>query len=420
MFNVFRNAWKVKDIRKKLIFILLILAVYRFGTHLALPGIHPETLDKMQSDPGFGTLVSLITGGGRASIFALGIGPYITSSIIMQLLTVALPPLERLKKEGEEGRKKINQYSRVLAVVLAVLQASGTVYTLRTAFTYPSLFIYVAAVVSMVTGTIVIMWLGELLTEKGIGNGSSFIIFANIISNLPMAVRSMIVIATGEAGVEAKGVAMVIGILVLFIALIFFVVLVQGGERRIPVQYSRRGQGKQQFAGQNQYIPLKVNIAGVMSIIFAVSLIQFPQVLSQLMPDNTTLQKINSVLDYNTFTGLPIYIVLIFCFTFFYTSFSINPIEMAENMKKNASFIPGIRPGKPTSDYIDQTINRLSWIGASTYSVIAAAPVILSWIFDVQIGFGGTTLLIVTGVVLELIKQLESNLLMRHYKGFLK
>lgn len=415
MFKVLRNAWNVKDIRNKLIFVLLILAVYRLGTQIALPGIHPDTLLSQQANAGVGTLFSLIMGGGRASIFALGIAPYITASIIMQLLTVALPPLERLKKEGEEGRKKINQYSRILAVALAVLQASGTVYALRYAFTYQATIVYVAAVVSMVTGTIVVMWLGELLTEKGIGNGSSFIIFSNIISNLPLAIRSL---NQSFIGVGPSGIVKLIALLLLFVALIFFVVLIQSGERRIPVQYSRRGSGMKSLAGGNQYIPLKVNIAGVMSIIFAISLIQFPTMLSQIWT-NPTLTKINAFLDITSPSGLIIYIILIFCFTFFYTSFAINPNEMAENMKKNASFIPGIRPGKPTSDYIDSTVNRLSWIGAFFYSCMAAAPVILEWIFNINVGFGGTTLLIVSGVCLELIKQLESQLLMRHYKGFL-
>lgn len=415
MFKVLRNAWNVKDIRNKLIFVLIILAVYRLGTQIALPGIHPETLTSQQSTASVGTLFSLIMGGGSASIFALGIGPYITASIIMQLLTVALPPLERMKKEGEEGRKKINQYSRILAVALAVLQASGTVYSLRLAFTYQSPIVYVAAVVAMVTGTIVIMWLGELLTEKGIGNGSSFIIFANIISNLPLAIRSL---QQAFFGVGISGYVKLIALLALFVALIFFVVLIQSGERRIPVQYSRRGSGMQALAGGNQYIPLKVNIAGVMSIIFAISILQFPATIGQLW-SNDKLTAVINFLDITTWHGLIIYIILIFCFTFFYTSFAINPIEMAENMKKNASFIPGIRPGKPTSDYIESTVDRLSWVGAFFYSCMAAAPIILQWIFKINVGFGGTTLLIVSGVCLELIKQLESQLLMRHYKGFL-
>ncbi len=415
MFSVFTNAWKVKEIRNKMLFILLILAVYRLGTHISLPGIHPSQLVAAQANADTASLFSLIAGGGRASIFALGIGPYITASIIMQLLTVAITPLERLQKEGEEGRKRINQYTRVLAVVLAFLQGFGTVYTLKSLFTYQSGLVYLIATLSLVTGTIVVMWLGELITERGMGNGSSFIIFANIIASLPMGIAYLWGLATSGSGMDFVKVVLII---IVFALIIVFVVLVQNGERRIPVQYSKVAGSKNYFAGRDQYIPLKVNIAGVMSIIFAVSLLQMPYILNQFF-NNDTLARAAAFLDMNSPTGLVIYIILIFCFTFFYTSMAINPIEMAENMKKNASFIPGIRPGKPTSDYITQSVNRLSWIGAVFYSVIAATPVLLQWIFHINVGFGGTTLLIVTGVALELDKQLESQLVMRHYKGFL-
>ncbi len=415
MFSVFTNAWKVKEIRDKMVFILLILAVYRLGTHIPVPGIHPAQLVNAQANADTATLFSLIAGGGRASIFALGIGPYITASIIMQLLTVAITPLERLQKEGEEGRKKINQYTRVLALVLAALQGFGTVYSLRTMFTYPSMMTYLTATLALVTGTIVVMWLGELITERGLGNGSSFIIFANIIANLPAGIAYLWSLATTGSGMD---IVKVILILLVFIAVIMFVVLVQNGERRIPVQYSKVAGGKNYFAGKDQYIPLKVNIAGVMSIIFAISLLQMPAVLNQLF-NSDKLARMAAFLNITSVSGLIIYVILIFCFTFFYTSFAINPIEMAENMKKNASFIPGIRPGKPTSDYIQTSVERLSWIGAAFYALIAATPIILDWVFNINVGFGGTTLLIVTGVALELDKQLESQLLMRHYKGFL-
>ncbi len=415
MFSVFTNAWKVKEIRNKMLFILLILAIYRLGTHISLPGINPEQLVAAQAGADNSTLFSLIAGGGRASIFALGIGPYISASIIMQLLTVAITPLEKLQKEGEEGRKKINQYTRVLALVLACLQGFGTVYSLRALFTYPGTLTYLAATLSLVTGTIVVMWLGELITERGLGNGSSFIIFANIIANLPYGISYLWGIATSGSGMD---VLKVIAIIAIFAGIIMFVVLVQNGERRIPVQYSRVQGAKNYFAGKDQYIPLKVNIAGVMSIIFAITLMQMPAVLNQFFA-NPNLAKAAEFLNIQTPSGLIIYIILIFCFTFFYTSFAINPIEMAENMKKNASFIPGIRPGKPTSDYITESVNRLSWIGAAFYAVIAATPIILDFVLQINVGFGGTTLLIVTGVALDLDKQLESQLLMRHYKGFL-
>jgi preprotein translocase subunit SecY len=282
------------------------------------------------------------------------------------------------------------------------------------------LFVFAVAVIAMVTGTIFIMWLGELLTEKGIGNGSSFIIFSNIIANLPQGVMSLYTLVDPNAENPMRGWFTIIMLLAVFAVLIAFVVLVQDGERRIPVQYSRKTAGKQMFGSNSSFIPIKVNIAGVMSIIFAISLLQFPQQLMQFFRGNQTLQSISRILSTQSWTGAIIYVVLIFMFTFFYTSFAINPVEMAENMRKNGGFIPGIRPGKPTSDYVQKTVDRLSWIGAVFYCLIALAPILLQRISGgVQMGFGGTTLLIVSGVALEFIKQLESLLLMRHYKGFL-
>ncbi len=423
MFTLFTNAWRVKDIRKKLLFIFFILLIYRIGTHIPLPGISPEMLLLAKGgDVQTQSIYSIIAGGGYASIFTMGIGPYITSSIIMQLLTVAIPKLEQLQKEGEEGRKKINQYTRVLAVALAFFQGGATVYSYHytrvgSLFKYDNLLVSIAAVVAIVTGTIFIMWLSELLTEKGIGNGSSFIIFANILSGLPTGVASLYVYASGSGVWGYISVALIVAV---FIVVIAFVILVQDGERRIPVQYSKKTVGRQTFAGgtHSSYIPIKVNIAGVMSIIFAISLLQFPQTINQFWkPD--WLNSLVSMLSLNSWFGATLYVILIFMFTFFYTSFAINPIEMAENMKKSGGFVPGIRPGKPTSDYVQKTVDRLSWIGAFFYAIIAIIPIIFQAVLKIQIGFGGTTLLIVTGVCLEFVKQLESQLLMRHYKGFL-
>ena len=414
MFSVFVNAWKVKEIRKKIMYVLLMLLIFRIGCHIPLPGLNIAALaasdmNKAQS------LFSLIAGGGRGSIFSMGIGPYITSSIIMQLLTVAIPKLEQIQKEGEEGRKKINQYTRIVAVALAMLQGSAEVYSLRAYFLPANWFVYIVAIIAIITGTMFIMWISELLTEKAIGNGSSFIIFANILSSLPRAVTALYAEATAGG---ILNVLKVLAIIVLFVGVIVFVVLIQDGERRIPVQYSKKMVGKQQFGGQSSFIPIKVNIAGVMSIIFAISLLQFPQTLAQWW-NPAWLAKLVAAVDITAPIGAILYVILIFCFTFFYTSFAINPIEMAENMKKNGGFVPGIRPGRPTSDYISRTIDRLSWIGAVFYALLAMVPVLIQWIFGINAGFGGTTLLIVVGVALELDKQLESQLLMRHYKGFL-
>jgi len=430
MLGVYSNAWKVKDIRRKLLYILLVLLIFRVGSAIPLPGIDMGLLGEiMTGDAG---ILGMIIGGEQGTIFAMGIGPYITASIIMQLLTVAIPKLEQLKKEGEEGRKKINQITRILAVVMAVLQASGTVFSQRFVFMegHQNLFVYFVAALTMVAGTMFIMWMSELLTEKAIGNGASFIIFANILSALPGGFMTLYYASLGSV----FNAILVIFIVVIFVFVVAFAVLVQDGQRKIPVQYSKKMVGRQTYGGQSSFIPVKVNIAGVMSIIFAMSIMGFPQQILMFFPQDPAaepgvLMHIVEFLHMTTFTylgpvpvpfGAMIYVFLIFCFTFFYTSFAVNPVEMAENLKKNGGFIPGIRPGKPTSDYIARTVNRLSWIGAVFYSVIAMIPVVIEWITGIAVGFGGTTLLIVVGVALELVKQLESQLLMRNYKGFLK
>ena len=419
MFKVFTNAWRVPEIRRKILYVVLVLAIYRLGAHIPLPGLDLYVFEEQrllaQDNPML--LFSIITGGGFATILTMGIGPYITASIIMQLLTVAIPKLEQLQKEGEDGRKRIAQYTRVVAVALAFLQGAGMVFTYSHMglFQHPNLFVYAIAVLSMVTGTIFVMWLGELLTERGIGNGASFLIFANIISNLPAAVMGLYTMSVGGV----MNVVITLFVIALFIMVMVFVVFIQGGERRIPVQYSKKMVGRQMYGGQSSYIPIKANIAGVLSIIFAISLLQFPSMIGQFIQNNPVLETMSQWLDTTHYFGAALYVILIFFFTFFYTSFAVNPVEMAENMKKNGGFVPGIRPGKPTSDYIARVIGRMSWIGATAYAIIAITPIVMEWVFQVNVGFGGTTLLIVTGVCLEIVKQLESQLLMRHYKGFL-
>lgn len=416
MFNTLRNAFTVKEIRTKILYMLLVLFIIRMGTHLPIPGLD---IAQLANSDNANTLYSLITGGSYGTIFAMGIGPYINASIIMQLLTVAIPKLEQIQKDGEEGRKKISQYTRFAAVFLALLQGAGQVYTVHGAFTNPNWLVYIVGLISMVTGTILIMWLGEKLTEVGIGNGASFIIFANILDKLDDGVKNLAISAQGSA----MGWVKVILILAVLVIVMAFVIIVQDGERRIPVQYSKKLVGSRMVGGQSSYIPVKVNIAGVMSIIFAISLLQFPQTINQLF-NSTLLTKVSNALSltnlfYHVPVGAIIYVILIFCFTFFYTSFAFNSVEVAENMKKSGGFVPGIRPGKPTSDYVQNIVDRISLIGALTYAVIAMVPIVLTWLTGVNMGFGGTTLLIVSGVALELIKQLESQLLMRHYKGFL-
>lgn len=414
MFSTFRNAWKVEELRKRMLFMIFILLVVRIGTKITVPGINIADLSA-QTDS---SLYSIITGGAFGTIFALGIGPYITSSIIMQLLTVAIPKLEQLNKEGEQGRKIINKYTRVLAVILSFVQGAGQIFALRGAFIYQNMWVYFIATLAMVAGTIFIMWIGERVTERGIGNGTSFIIFANILSSLPKSIKSLYVSSVGEG---TSGYIKTAILVILFVLLIAFVIMVQDGERRIPVQYSKKASGGRSAYGvQATFIPIKVNIAGVMSIIFSISILQFPQVIAQLWGTPPTwLTQVVNTLNITNPIGTILYIILIFCFTSFYTSFSFNPVQVAENMKKNGGFIPGIRPGKPTSDFIQNVVSRISVIGACFYSFIAVVPVLFQWIFKMNVGFGGTTLLIVTGVALEIVKQLDSQLLMRNYKGFL-
>ncbi len=410
MFNLFINAWKVKEIRQKLIYIVIMLAVYRIGCAVNIPGLDNALLLSAQG-ANADNIFALITGGNYGSIFYMGIGPYITASIIMQLLTQVFPALEQLKDEGETGRQKINQITRYLAVGLALIQGSATVYSLRYLFIYQNPLSYITATAVLVTGTIFIMWLAELLTEKGIGNGSSFIIFANILSGLPASLTMVVGTAIGS---DVLAWIKVILVGAIFVGIIAFAVRVQAGERRIPIHYSSNMRGQRFGKGSDQYIPLKVNIAGVMSIIFAISLLQVPTTIYQFT-QNLTVKVVSDWLSIHHPFGATVYVVLIFCFTFFYTSFTINPVEMAQNLKNSQAVIPGIRQGKPTSDYIKAIINRMSWIGACFYAALALIPVLIQAIFKIPVGFGGTTLLIVTGVALEFVNQIETQLSVRHY-----
>lgn len=419
MFNVFINAWKVKDIRKKLLYTLMMLAIVRLGAHIAIPGIDVAAVKASQDMVSTGTLYNIIAGGAnsRWSIFAMGIGPYITSSIIMQLLTVAIPKLEALNKEGQEGRKKIQTYSRYLTVILAFVQAIGVVLSFRTLMVSQSMVVFASAVLTLICGTSFIMWLAEQITAKGVGNGSSLIIFINIVSNLPIGVRSLYQQATGG---DMTGWIKVLAMILILLAVIVFIVLVHDAERRLPVQYSSKMSGHKLMGGRTSFIPIKVNTAGVISIIFAISLIQFPETIAQFLPNVPDAMKtIIEALKMTNPIGAILYVVLIIFFTYFYTSIVINPNEMAENMKKNGGFIPGIRPGQPTSNYITRVVDRISLVGAVSYSILALIPLVMQWIFKMNVGFGGTTMIIVVGVALDIVKALESQLLMRHYKGFL-
>ncbi|MFI3174638.1 MAG: preprotein translocase subunit SecY [Bacillota bacterium] len=422
MFRIFVNSWKTKEIRTKILYTLMIFLIIRIGTQIALPGIDIAGLIAARAaSTGTGTLYSMITGGANStwSIFALGIGPYITASIIMQLLNIAIPKFEQLSKEGPEGRKVLQKYSRYLTAILAIIQSAGMVYTYQTMFLVHNAFIYGTAIVALVTGSMFVMWLAEQITEKGIGNGSSMVIFINIVSVLPSTIVNAYYTAQGTG---FAGFAQNIAIVLILIAVLAFIVCVNTGERRLPVQYSTKMAGRKQLApgGRATNMPIKVNSAGVISIIFAISLLQFPIQIGGFIPNKSEgFTKFLEILDLNHPIGAGLYIVLIIFFTYFYTSIVINPNEIAMNMKKSGGFIPGIRPGQPTSNYIARTVNRITLVGAISYALLAFIPICMQWIFKVDIGIGGTTLIIVVGVALDIVKALESQLLMRHYKGFL-
>lgn len=419
MFRIFVNSWKTKEIRSKILYTLMIFAIVRLGTQIALPGIDAASVVAAKGASGMGTLYSVIAGGANSgwTLFAMGIGPYISASIIMQLLTIAIPKFEQLSKEGPEGRKKLQSYSRYLTVVLALIQGAGLTYTYQNMFLTDSPLVYVASVVTLVCGSTLVMWLAEQITARGIGNGSSMIIFINIVSNLPQGIMSLYDTVANSGSI---GLAKVAAILVILIAVLAFIVCVNSGERRLPVQYSSKMAGSKQVGGNSSTMPIKVNTAGVISIIFAISLLQFPQQIGAFIPDKgETFTTIIKFLDMTHPVGACLYVLLILFFTYFYTSIVINPNEIAMNMKKNGGFIPGIRPGQPTSAYITKVVSRITLVGAICYALLAMVPIILQWIFKINVGFGGTTLIIVVGVALDIVKALESQLLMRHYKGFL-
>ncbi|MGI6563148.1 MAG: preprotein translocase subunit SecY [Clostridia bacterium] len=420
-----RNVWKIKDLRKKILFTLLMLLIYRVGSFIPIPGLRAEEFAALvQKGQLFGFL-DIISGGAfqNASIFAMNITPYINSSIIMQLLTIAIPALERLQKEGNEGRKKIQQYVRYGAVLLGFFQASMLYIGMRRAVSDGgSVISFFTVTLTFTAGTAILMWLGEQITEKGIGNGISLIIFAGIVSRGPQAAATLYNLYVSEQlGAGILGIIGIIFILAMFIAVIGAVVYIQEAERRIPIQYAKRVVGRKMYGGQSTHLPIKVNMSGVIPIIFAMSIMAFPQTIIGLVAPNTT----SKILIALSKQGGPIYTVLyallILFFTFFYSVIQFNPIEVANNLKKNGGFIPGIRPGKPTADYISGILNKLTWIGGIFLALITIFPSIMGIIFGIQgIWFGGTSVLIMVGVALETAQQIESQMLMRHYKGFLE
>lgn len=436
MLETVRNAFKLKEIRSRIIYTLLMLVVVRIGTQLPVPGVNGNYFSEWfsgNSGSAFG-FFDAITGGSfeKMSVFALNITPYITSSIIIQLLTIAIPKLEELQKDGEEGRKKMTAITRYLTVALALMESLA----MAIGFGRSGLLIefnalnVITAVVTLTAGSTVIMWIGERITENGVGNGISIVLTINIISRIPQDLTLLF-----EQFVKGKEIAFQVLNLAIIIAIIIAVtvltVALQGAERRIPVQYSRKVQGRKQVGGQTSHIPLKVNTAGVIPIIFAQSLFMFPLIIMQLLGKSGgngiggTILKMLNQSNWCDFKepiysiGLIVYIALVIAFAYFYTSITFNPLEIADNMKKQGGFIPGIRPGKPTSEYLTKILNYIIFIGAVGLVIVAVIPIFFEGAFNASISFGGTSLIIIVGVIIETLKQIESRMLVRNYKGFL-
>lgn len=442
MFKTIKNAWKTPELRKKIIYTIILIVIFRLGCYISVPGVDALALDEaMSNSSGIAGLINLISGGAfaRFSIFAMSITPYINASIIIQLLGFVIPALEKLTKEGgEEGRQKINKYTKILTLVLALIEGLGLYFTYSRnqsiqVFIKPG-FLTAAMVISgFVAGTSLLIWLGEQITNKGVGNGISMIIFVGIISRMPSALVTMWnLIVTGE-GFSTTGFLIALAILIGAIILIAAVVYMQLAERRIPVQYSKRVVGRKMVGAQNTHIPLKLAMAGVMPIIFASAFMTFPAIVISFF--NKNIQTATgfwagvykfSVATSDASVGVGftvanaiVYLLLILGFTYFYTYAMMNPAEMSSNIKKNGGFIPGIRAGKPTTEYLSSVISKITLFGGIYLAIIAILPMLLRFT-SLNITFGGTAVLIVVGVALETIQQLESQLVMRHYKGFLE
>lgn len=445
MFSTIKNAFKIPDLRKKIYFTIFLLIVFRFGAHIPVPGLDAEAMKQFLGNGlDLFSMFNVFTGGAfsNATVMALGVSPYINASIIVQLLAFAIPSLERLAKEGAEGRRKINQITRYFGIILAFVQGAGLYVTLHnmgvenpglTPIANEGWGSFFLIVLTFVAGTAFIMWLGELITEKGLGNGISMIIYAGIISSIPSGIVTIYQTYFAGQGINLKGVLISAAILVVAILAITLVVLFNTAERKIPVQYAKRVVGRKMYGGQSTNIPIKVVSGGVMPIIFASSIMAFPATIVRLatggkIPEtgiwNTVLGCLSAGLSTKWWTYLVyavLYFLLIIFFTYFYSSIQFNPIELANNMKKSGGYIPGYRPGKPTSDFISKVSSRLNFAGAIFLGVIAVMPIVFGALFGIRgLQIGGTSLLIMEGVALETVQQLESQMVMRHYKGFLE
>ena len=438
MFKTFRDAMKVKDIRKRLFYTFVMLIVVRLGSQLPVPFVDRSALPDVtgQFTKGAFSFFDAITGGSMESfsLFALSITPYITSSIIMQLLTIAIPRLEELQKDGEDGRKKIAEFTRYVTVILALIEGSAIAIGFGNQGVFGNrndmsrvhyIGVILTAIAAMVAGSAVLMWIGEQITEKGVGNGISIVLLINIVSRIPQDMTALYQKFVGGASSIGGKVTAGFVIIAVIVAMVVLIVILQDAERRISVQYSKKVQGRRMVGGNNSYIPLKVNTAGVIPIIFASSLLQFPVVIASF------LGKKGAWTNYLTSSewckpahpeysiGFVVYIILCVLFAYFYTSITFNPLEIADNMKKQGGFIPGIRPGNPTVQYLQNLLNYIIFIGAVGLIIVAAVPIVITGVTSASISFGGTSMIIIVGVVLETIKMIESMMVVRNYKGFL-
>ncbi len=434
MLETLKNAWSIVEIRKKILFTLFIILVFRIGSVLPVPFVDSAALvssvNSAETGKEFFSYLSILTGGGLeyGAVFAMSVTPYINASIILQLLTVAIPYLERLSKEGEEGRKKIAQITRYVAVILGLVQGTAFFFYLKNSgFLLPSatsgtgaaIFSAIVMIAAFTAGSALVMWLGEQIDVKGIGNGISMILFAGIISRAPNAA------ATLWGYVQSGKWIAVIATLLIFLAVIAFIVWMTRAERRVPVQYAKRVVGRKQYGGQNSHIPFKVNMSGVMPIIFASSILMLPTMILSFTVSPTSTAELSSfqkVLSLFSTQGLlyaVLYFVLIIAFAYFYAQIQYNPVEIANNIRKNGGSVPGIRPGKPTSDFFAKILSRITLLGALFLSVIAILPIIIGNIGAIDVSLGGTSVLIMVGVALDTVQNLESQMMMRHYKGFL-
>ncbi|MDK2931317.1 MAG: preprotein translocase subunit SecY [Bacillota bacterium] len=416
MLGALASAFRIPDLRKKIFYTALLLAVFRIGSFIPVPGVNVARLIETYGETGLFQFLDLFSGGAlrRFTVFAMGVNPYITASIILQLLTIVIPSLEELSKEGIEGRRKIAQWTRYGTVVLGVIQALGITMGIRGAVEDPGILPVLLIVITLTAGTSFLMWLGEKISEHGIGNGISLIIFTGIIARLPAGVHTT-AISIGRGGISPLNVVL---FLVLGLASIVGVIWITLGARRIPVQYAKRVVGRRVYGGQTTHIPLRVNQAGVIPVIFASSLLTFPLTIAQFVP------RLGFLMDWlrgDSVSYMILYAVLVVAFTYFYTAITFNVTEVANNMKKYGGFIPGLRPGRPTAEYLDRVLTRITLVGGLFLAVVAVLPNIMTSLTRLStIYFGGTALLIVVGVALDTMKQIEANLLMRQYEGFMK